>query len=225
MTPRLRKLALTAHVTFSVGWLGTVVAFLALAIVGLTSGDAQVVKGAYIAMGAVGWFAIVPFSLAALITGIIQSLGTPWGLIRHYWVATKLVLTILAVGVLLLHMGPVSLLASAAADGALSSTDLRGLRIQIAVDAAAGLLVLLVNTTLSVYKPRGLTWYGRRIQAQQRATAVAEQPPSPLPARTATSRGAVGRSPRWAYIVGFHALVLGALFVVLHLAGGGFGGH
>jgi hypothetical protein len=36
MTPRLRKFALTAHVTSSVGWLGAVAAFLALAVAGLT---------------------------------------------------------------------------------------------------------------------------------------------------------------------------------------------
>lgn len=39
MTPRLRKFALTAHVTSSVGWLGAVATFLALAVVGLTSQD------------------------------------------------------------------------------------------------------------------------------------------------------------------------------------------
>jgi hypothetical protein len=42
MTPGLRKFALTTHVTSSVGWLGAVVAFLALAIVGLISQDAEV---------------------------------------------------------------------------------------------------------------------------------------------------------------------------------------
>ncbi len=34
MAPGVRKLALTAHVASSVGWLGAVVAFLALSIVG-----------------------------------------------------------------------------------------------------------------------------------------------------------------------------------------------
>ena len=35
MTPGLRKFALTTHVTSSVGWLGAVGAFLALAIAGV----------------------------------------------------------------------------------------------------------------------------------------------------------------------------------------------
>ena len=225
MTPRLRKLTLTAHITSSVGWLGAVVGFLVLAIAGLSSGDESVVRGAYVAMGALGWFAIVPLSLAALLTGIIQSLGTPWGLIQHYWVATKLVLTLLAVGVLMLHMEPVSLLASAAAEGALAETALRGLRVQIAADAAAGLLVLIVNTTLSVYKPRGLTRYGRRVQVEREGAVQAARLPRPVALRPVPHLGTVSRSPRWAYVVGLHAVGLGLLFIIFHLAGGGFGGH
>lgn len=45
MPPRLRKFVLTAHITTTVGWLGAVGVFLALAIVGLTSDDAEAVRG------------------------------------------------------------------------------------------------------------------------------------------------------------------------------------
>ena len=74
MTPRLRKFALTAHVTSSVGWLGAVAAFLALAVAGLTSQNAQMVRAAYLAMELTAWFVIVPLSLASPLTGILQSL-------------------------------------------------------------------------------------------------------------------------------------------------------
>ena len=50
MTPRLRKFALTMHVTSSVGWLGAVAAFLALSIAGLTSGNDETMRAAYLAM-------------------------------------------------------------------------------------------------------------------------------------------------------------------------------
>lgn len=50
MTPRLRKFALTAHITSSIGWLGAIAAFLALAVAGLTSQDEQAVRAAYLAM-------------------------------------------------------------------------------------------------------------------------------------------------------------------------------
>jgi hypothetical protein len=62
---------------------------------GVGSEDAQIVRAAYLAMHLTTWFVIVPLCLAALLTGIVQSLGTTWGLFRHYWVVTKILLTVL----------------------------------------------------------------------------------------------------------------------------------
>jgi uncharacterized membrane protein len=160
MTPRLRKLALTAHVVSSVGWLGAVVVFLALAVVGLTSTDAETVRGAYLVMEPGAWFVLVPFAFASLFTGIVQSLSTTWGLFRHYWVVAKLVINVLATAVLLIYMETFSLMARAAAD---PSADLGSVRNASPVlHAALALLLLLVATTLAVLKPRGVTRYGRR---------------------------------------------------------------
>jgi len=168
MTPGLRKFALTVHVICSVGWLGAVATFLSLAIAGLTSQDDQMVRGAYLAMHVTTAFVIVPFSLAALLTGLIQSLGTTWGVFRHYWVLAKLVITILSTIILLTHTEAINSMADAAGALQLASGDLRPLRIQLAASAGAALLALLVTTTLSVYKPRGLTPYGWRKQREQR---------------------------------------------------------
>src|SRR6266536_3293431 len=120
MTPGLRKLALTVHLTSSLGWIGAVVAYLALGVAAVTSQDAQTVRAAWIAMELTGWFVIVPLALAALLTGLVMSLGTPRGLFRHYWVLITLVLTVLSTVVLLLHMPTVSSLADVAreVDGA-----------------------------------------------------------------------------------------------------------
>jgi hypothetical protein len=168
MTTGVRKFALTAHVAASVGWLGSVAAFLALAVTGLTSRNAQTVRSAYVAMELTGWFVIVPLSFASLLTGLIQALGTTWGLFRHYWVLFKLLINLLATTLLLLHMQPISRMASVVTATALSSGDHRRLRIQLVADAAAALVALLVATTLSVYKPRGMTPYGARKHREQR---------------------------------------------------------
>jgi hypothetical protein len=166
MSPRLRKLALTAHVTFSVGWLGAVAAFLALGIAGQTSDNADVVRGAYLTMNVIGWAVIVPMSLAALVTGLIQGLGTRWGLFKYNWVTTKLVLTFLATALLMLHQFTAVAAAakriSAFAVGTLPDAGFGALRTQLVVDAGLAVLVLLVTTTLSIYKPWGLSSYGRR---------------------------------------------------------------
>jgi uncharacterized membrane protein len=171
MTPRLRKLALTAHVTSSVGWLGAVVVFLALAVVGLTSQDAQTVRGAYLVMEPAAWVVLVPLAFASLLTGIVMSLGTAWGLFRHYWVLFKLAITVFATIILLIYMGTFRYMAGVAAD---PSADLRIVRNPSpTVHAVLALLVLLVAAVLAVYKPQAMTPYGRR---KQRDQATVSQP-------------------------------------------------
>jgi hypothetical protein len=161
LTPRLRKLALTTHVTTSVGWLGAVIAFLALSIAGLTSQDPQTVQGAYLVMELTGRVVLVPLSLASLATGLVCSLGSTCGLFRHYWVLFKLAINLVATIVLLLYMQTLDHLGDVAAATTLSGTRLRGLRDPSPVlHAAAALLLLLVATTLAIYKPRGLTGTG-----------------------------------------------------------------
>ncbi|MDQ3560356.1 MAG: hypothetical protein M3453_14470 [Pseudomonadota bacterium] len=164
MTPSLRKFALAAHVTASVGLLGAVAGFLALAVAGLTSKDPQMVRAAYLATELTASFVIVPLCLAALLTGLVQSLGTSWGLFRHYWVLVKLLLTVLVTVVLLLQMEGISYLAGMAAETMLSSADLRGARRSLVIHAGGGLLALLLPVALSLYKPRGMTRYGWRKQ-------------------------------------------------------------
>ncbi len=169
MTPRLRKLVLTTHVASSVGWLGAVAGSLALAVAGLTSPDAQRVRAVYLSMEVLGWFVLVPLSLASLLTGLVQSLGTAWGLFRHYWVLVKLLMNVFAAVVLLLYMQTLSDLAGVAAKTTLATDDLRGVRSPSPVlHGGVALLLLLVATTLSVYKPRGMTRYGWRKQHEQR---------------------------------------------------------
>lgn len=169
MRPNIRKLVRTIHITVTVGWLGAVAAFLALAIVGLTNQDAQLARSAYRSMDLITRYVIVPLSLVPLIlTGPILSLGTPWGLFRHYWIIVKLVINFLSTAILLIHLQPIRYMARLAAEGTISNGN-RGLQIQLVVAAAAGLVALLVATGLAVYKPRGMTAYGWRKQYLERA--------------------------------------------------------
>ena len=86
MKPGFRKFMLTSHIVLSVGWLGAVAGFLAPALAGLRTENIRTAGGAYIAMELLGWFVIVPLAPGSLLTGIVQSFGTKWGLFRHYWV-------------------------------------------------------------------------------------------------------------------------------------------
>jgi hypothetical protein len=161
-SPKVRKLALLVHVVVSVGAIGAVGAFVALAAVGLASSDHRLVRAVYPAMEAIAWYAIVPSVVASLATGVAESIGTSWSLFRYYWVVAKLALTAVTVIALLFHMQPIAAMAALAMDP--SAVLPAGLQVQLAAAAAAGLAVLLVMTVLSVYKPRGLTRHGWRVQ-------------------------------------------------------------
>jgi len=175
MPPRARRAFLVAHVGCSVGWLGAVVTSLVLAVTGLASRDNTMVRAVYLALQAIGWYALVPLSLASLLTGLIQSLGTTWGLLRHYWVVVKLLMNLLATGVLLLYTQTLDYLADTARTAA--TRDLNELRNPSPVaHAAAAVALLLTALVLSIYKPRGLTPYGQRRQRRSTTTtAPAEQ--------------------------------------------------
>jgi hypothetical protein len=215
LTPGLRKLALTAHVTCSVGWLGAVAGFLPIAIVGATSKDAETVRAAYVAMNLIGSFVLVPAALAALITGLIMSLGTKWGLVRHHWVIVKFVIALLATVILLTYMQTLRYLAGLAADSTPSGADLAVLRNPShVVHASAALVALLVATTLSVYKPQGMTRYGQRKHDERRTLSDSEQELGGVP----QGRGA-GRTPGWVKVLGLIAIALVLLVIIGQLTG------
>jgi hypothetical protein len=162
--PALRKFTLTLHVGATVGWLGSVVAFLALAAVGLTSDDPQTVRGVYLVMEPVAWLVLVPLAFASLLTGVVQSLASAWGLFRHYWVVFKLVITAAATLVLVSYMQTFSRMSQIAADSTIELDHVRN--VSPALHAALALAGLLAALVLSIYKPRGLTPYGQRKQRQ-----------------------------------------------------------
>lgn len=162
MSTPVRKAFLAAHVIASVGWIGAVAAFLVLALAGVRSADLSAARAFGVAVATTGWWAVVPFCLAALLTGVVQSLGTPWGLVRHYWLAMKLLLTLAATLALLVHMQPTTWLGGAAEGRTAVMADLVAVQQQLAVDAGAALIVLILATLLSIYKPPGLTPLGWR---------------------------------------------------------------
>ena len=134
-------------------------AFLALAIASVAGGTAETIRAANIGMQLVGWYALVPLALASLATGVVQSLASKWGLFRHYWVVFKLGITTFATVILLLYTETLDYAGDAArAPG----TDLGLLQSPSPViHSAIASLLLLAATVLAVFKPRGLTRFGR----------------------------------------------------------------
>jgi len=160
MTPAVRQVTLAAHIGTSIGWLGALAVFLAHAAVGHSSTDVDTVRAMSIAMAAAAWLVILPLAIASLATGLVQALGTAWGLLRHYWVLFKLLLTLVATAILLLKLGPISALADAARQAGFAAGDLGGLRLSLLLHAGGGMLMLLAIAVLAIWKPVGMTPFG-----------------------------------------------------------------
>jgi hypothetical protein len=175
MAPGLRKFVLAVHLTVSVGWIGAAAAYMALDITAATNENAQTLRAAYLAMESIAGYVIVPLALASLVTGLIVSLGTKWGLFRHYWVLISLVLTVIATLVLLSETQTISHFADVAADPTTSTEELRALEGTL-VHSVGGTGVLLLVLVLNVYKPQGLTRYGWRKQNEQRRKRQRQAP-------------------------------------------------
>ena len=161
----MRKFVLLAHVTTSVGLLGAVASFLLLSIFGIASSNVQLVQASYVLLMPLTTYLILPLVVASLLVGIISSLGTPWGLVRYYWTAIKLLLTSITLIVLLLQMKAIAELSTIAGARMVSDAEL-GLRIRMIVHAGGGLGVLLLIMILSLWKPKGVTPFGQRQPAQ-----------------------------------------------------------
>lgn len=196
LTPTARKVALSAHLVSSLGWVGALLVFLAHAIAGWTAVDVQVARAAAIAMNVAAWFVILPLAVATLVTGVLQALGTSWGLWRHYWVIFKLVLTVVATGVLLAKLGPIAQLSEAASGARFAVDQHLSVRLSLLVHALGGLAILMAAALLAVFKPQGRTRFARDSQS--------------------------ARAPRWVRAVARGMGVL-AVILVLMVAGGNHG--
>ena len=174
MGPALRRFTFTTHITSSVGWVGAVLAFLALAVIGFTSDDEVKVRGAYLLMAPAAWFVLVPLAHASLLSGIVLSLGSTWGLFRHYWVVLKLGITVFATVILLIYMGTFRQMAGVAADPVMDLAVVRNA--SPIVHAILALILLIAATVLGVYKPFGMTDYGIRKLDERRFASASSFP-------------------------------------------------
>ena len=203
MSSKLNKVVLTAHITTSVGWFGSVIVFLALAIFSLLSVSLMETKAGLIAMDVTAWFVIVPFCLLSLITGIIQATGSRWGLFKHYWIIVKLILTVGSTLLLLLHLQPISQMANEALLPNFSKGNLETGTMDMISKAGASIMVLLVLTTISIYKPWG------KIQLINKSVAMEKN----------TSK----KSWSFYILIGLVSLII--IFIVSHFLGGGMKSH
>ncbi|MFG1808287.1 DUF2269 domain-containing protein [Streptomyces sp. NPDC049040] len=148
LPPRWRRALRAAHVTVSVGLLGSDAAVLVLTSAGWF-GSAPI--SVYPAALLIGQWLLLPLAVLALATGVALGLLTPWGLLRHWWVVLSLAITgggtLLAAVVLVPGLDA----AASAVSARQPVADATGL----VRDAGAACCVLIATVVLSFVKPFG----------------------------------------------------------------------
>lgn len=161
-----RQLWVFVHVTVSVGWFGAGATNLVLAVSAWREPEGRLpALNAFNAIHLIDAYVVIPAAFAALITGVVLSVGTSWGLTRHWWVLIKLLLTIAVILFATFGLGvwvEQSLTAATSPHA-----------VAIVVAAAGNLVAFALMTWLSIRKPRGETPWSS--PARPRATSPARR--------------------------------------------------
>ncbi|MFC0533799.1 hypothetical protein [Phytohabitans kaempferiae] len=179
LAPRARRVWLTLHVGFSVGWLGVALTMTALAVIGWAADSPTIRHGAYEALHVIDLAVAIPSMALSIITGVVVSLGTKWGLVRYRWVLTKFAIS---VSIPLVAGTVEGALADELARRTIDPTGEPGAT-GVALIACLGAFAVALwgATILSVVKPWGRTRWGRR-DAEETRRAAPRRPAQPEPA-------------------------------------------
>ncbi|WP_189106304.1 DUF2269 domain-containing protein [Streptomyces camponoticapitis] len=156
-----RRALLVVHVAVSVSWLGLTLGLLTLGVTAYTTGDSTLTDASYRAMDVFADRLLAPIVVVTLVSGLVLSLGTPWGLARHHWVWIKFWITLVTGAATVFALRPG--IGRAADSGGVPDISL------VAAPTVATSAYLFM-TVISVLKPWGLTRRGRRHRDAVRAT-------------------------------------------------------
>jgi uncharacterized membrane protein len=170
-----RRASLVVHVSASAAWLGVTLGLFTLAVTAVTTGSAVTVEASVRAMKLFADWILLPVAFATFTSGMVLSLGTPWGLARHRWVYTKFWLTLATTTatVFALRPGVNAAVAAVAAGRQIPDTG------DILYGPIVSLSAYVFMTVISVLKPWGLTRRGRRQRASARKPVDADRTRQP----------------------------------------------
>ncbi len=167
VTPRTKKALVTTHVVFSGSWLGVGVVMVTLSVLGLRSEDVATVRVSYELLELFDMTILPWSSIGAILSGIAVSLTSKWGLVRHYWIAAKLLIAIAVITSAFgfIHRWVISAAERSAQLPATSAGIAAGggdLGLQLVTAFGVAVFLVAVATVLSVFKPWGVTPFARR---------------------------------------------------------------
>lgn len=147
LAPRTRKAVVVLHVIASVALLGQVWVNMVLALFAMATSDAGAARVAYTFLQLFVFSSAIPFTMLSLLTGVVLGVGSKWGVLRYRWVSAKLVLLVLTVLIGMTVQGPLL--------EQLVAAPSPGVRWAHAATTGLQLVLLVVATWLSVFKPGG----------------------------------------------------------------------
>ncbi|MCC3372372.1 DUF2269 family protein [Cohnella sp. REN36] len=154
-----RKWLLTLHLLFSGLMLGEAFVFLILSLTAANTNDVGVLQACYTSMHVLSKTAVRYSVIFVIITGILLSVRTRWGLFKFYWIIAKEILTLFTVA-----LGPIGMyawtlqavkLTSAEGSSVLQDPAFIVNRGELRTGIILQILFLSAILVLSVFKPWG----------------------------------------------------------------------
>jgi hypothetical protein len=170
LSPPARKPVMVLHVIAGISWMGVDIALLSLLITARTTNDPAMVVSGFNAIGIIVPVAVPPLSLLILFTGVLQGLGTPWGLVRYWWVVVKLILSLIMTVLVFVSLLPGVRAMAVLSDTTISADALRAslgsLPTGLMFPPIVSFLMLGTAAILSIFKPWGRTPWSRETRSE-----------------------------------------------------------
>jgi hypothetical protein len=162
---RTRKAFLVLHVASAGAWIGIDVVLAVLVFTARLTDDIQVAATSYQALELFAIWPLLAVGVICLASGVVLGLGTKYGLIRYWWVATKLVLNLVLTGLVLFALRPTIEEVTTYSQLLEAGRPAGDAPVDIVFPPIVSPIALLVAVVLSVYKPWGRI---RRVPASTR---------------------------------------------------------
>jgi hypothetical protein len=166
-----RQALVAFHAVTSAAWLGVAVMFVALSGLALSAANVRDAQTIYETMAFFDQTMLPMATMAATTSGFALGVTTQWGIVRHWWVLIKVVLSFAVLGIAFgflhdaLERAAAEAADLAAVGGAVADVTSSG---QVVLGGFMLALVSLVGAMLlSLYKPRGMTPWARPVTPAQ----------------------------------------------------------
>ncbi|MBB6634236.1 hypothetical protein [Cohnella thailandensis] len=154
-----KQLVVAIHVIAVASWIGGTLGMILLAVYLQSAANGEQLAYTLSSMEVIDENLLKYPALLTLLTGILLSLWTQWGLVKHYWIVIKLALTVITIllGIFFLDNWTASL-ADLIADmefATLQSQTFQSTWLSILIMACFNLFCLLLMVFITYYKPFG----------------------------------------------------------------------